>query len=208
MQGAQGSGGSQGVQGAQGSTGASGPQGPVNVHTATVRGFDFAYNTPNILTGATLYTPTIGDILLDAWIEIDTAWDGTTPLVDASQFYSASGWWGFFGAGPLDATVADSAELDADGILSGSGAVRFSATGSPDLPVSSIPLSELFFADVTTASIGTSAQSVSYGRAVPAKFTSSNPVKVVVSQDGTTNGADPGSTQGAGVLYLVVASPL
>jgi hypothetical protein len=42
---------------------------------------------------------------------------------------------------------------------------------------------------------------------VPAKFTAADPIKVCVSQDGTNTGADPASTQGAGVLYLVTATP-
>jgi hypothetical protein len=33
------------------------------------------------------------------------------------------------------------------------------------------------------------------------------PLKVVVSQDASTTGADPGATQGAAVLYLDVSTP-
>jgi len=42
----------------------------------------FAYNTPNLLTGAPLYIPTPGDILVDAFISVETAWDGINPAGD------------------------------------------------------------------------------------------------------------------------------
>lgn len=42
----------------------------------------FAYNTPNLLTGAPLYIPTPGDILVDAFISVETAWDGIDPVGD------------------------------------------------------------------------------------------------------------------------------
>jgi hypothetical protein len=51
-----------------------------------VHKFAFAYDTASLHTGATAYTPAAGDVLLDAWIEIDTAWDGTTPLGDFGAF--------------------------------------------------------------------------------------------------------------------------
>src|ERR1700747_2143590 len=51
-----------------------------------VRKFPFSYNTPGLLTGATVYTPTIGDLLVGAWFEINTPWDGTTPLGEVGQF--------------------------------------------------------------------------------------------------------------------------
>jgi hypothetical protein len=43
---------------------------------------------------------------------------------------------------------------------------------------------------------------------VPLRFASSSPLKVVVSQDGTDTGADPGSTQGAAKLYVLTSGPL
>jgi hypothetical protein len=38
-----------------------------------------------------VYTPTIGDVLFDAWIEVRTPWDGTTPLCDYGVFTSGDG---------------------------------------------------------------------------------------------------------------------
>lgn len=44
-------------------------------------------------------------------------------------------------------------------------------------------------------------------RLLPGKFTAADAIKVVVSQNGSSTGADPGATQGAAVLYLVTATP-
>ncbi len=147
-----------------------------------VRAFPFAFDTPNILTGAALYTPTIGDILLDAWIEIDTAWDGTTPLGDVGTFAGESS--GFYGGttSAVDMKSASRPDNIVTGVLSfRNGALAQEAqTGAAPTPLSA---------------------------AVIGKLTSANPIKVCVSQDGTNTGADPGSTQGAAVLYLVTATP-
>lgn len=43
-----------------------------------VRGpFEIAFDDAGLNDGIEFFTPTVGDILLDAWIEIDTAWDQT-----------------------------------------------------------------------------------------------------------------------------------
>jgi len=156
-----------------------------------VRKFPFVFDTPGILTGAALYTPTLGDILLDAWIEVDTAWNGTTPTGDVGTFVSASfGMWVNVGGG-VDMSRADST-FDTAGPLFGV---------SPSL------------VSFGTNDIGQSAAAVAgHGpgtgiRQVPAKFTSADPIKVCVSQDGSNAGLDPGSTQGAAVLYLVTVTP-
>ena len=168
----------------------------------------FAFDTPNLLTGAAVYTPTVGDLLLDAWFEIDTAWDGTTPLGDFGMFSSGgTGWLAHLShLPPSDMTEADSpfeagmlmgqttsslGALDAQYQVGGSGI--WSATGSS----SPIPLSYS-----PGANLGEG------GRLAPLKFTAANPIKVVVSQDGRNTGADPASTQGAAILYLVVATPV
>lgn len=72
----------------------------------TTRKIPFTFNTPGILAGAPLYIPTVGDILLDGWVEVDTAWNGTTPKWDFSQDPVDGGWLGF-AAGPLSLTTAD-----------------------------------------------------------------------------------------------------
>lgn len=196
-QGVQGAQGNQGVtgagaQGAQGDPGAAGAQGPqgaqgaAGVGTYLIRKFTFAFNTANLTTGAALYTPTVGDILYDAWIEVDTAWDGTTPLADVGLFTAGGPPTGLFavaGGGPaiiVDMTVADSSSTT--GMLA-------SPAGSKNLSII-----EGVGAEVST-------------RVLPAKFTSTSPVCVCVSQTGAPGGASPGASAGAATLYLVTGTP-
>lgn len=146
----------------------------------------FAFDTPNILTGAAVYTPAIGDTLLDAWIEVVTAWNGTSPNGDVGQFTSGDlGWFNHVNAA-IDMTAADSqAALGATMLAQATSATRASGLAQASYP---------------------SAPQGTY-RAVPAKFTTSDPVKVCVSQGGVNDGADPGSSQGAAVLHLLVSTP-
>jgi hypothetical protein len=148
-----------------------------------VRKFPFAFDTPGLLTGATVYTPTVGDLLLDLWIEIDTTWDGTTPLCDVGMFIGANrGWFAYNGSGAVNmALTADSTNGFGYGVLS----------GGPVSLAQNLALSGAYGGN----------------RQLPARFTIADPVKVVVSQDGTNTGANPGSTQGAAVLYVVTATP-
>ena len=171
---------------------------------AIVRKFPFAFDTPNILTGAALYTPTVGDVLLDAWMEIDTAWNGTTPQGDLSTFDGTAG--GLFfntlpGSSAVDMTLANVHGFGG-GLLTGGSVTRLSDAVMLANVVSSLRLAvspALEFKDANQLNPGNSV--------LPVKFTNANPVKVVVSQDGTIVGADPGSTHGAAVLYLVTATP-
>lgn len=66
-----------------------------------VRAFPFAFDTPNLLNGATLYTPTVGDILLGFWIAVTTPWNGTTPKGDL-YFGSDGGWFVVQGSQVVD----------------------------------------------------------------------------------------------------------
>lgn len=171
---------------AAGGSGASGTGSPI------VRAFPFSFDTASILTGHTVYVPTIGDLLLDAWIEVDTAWDGTTPSGDFGTFATP---YGFLGNanGPKDMTVADEADAwdnPGPGLLVEGGA----ATGGSGS-----------MRDAWISTFGDSTQNIHRG--LPAKFTAADPIKVVVSQDGTNVGDDPASTQGAAILYLVTCTP-
>jgi len=179
------------------SGGSSGGGGAVNA--VKVRKFAFAHNTPNILTGATFFTPTVGDILLDGWLEVGTAWDGTTPLFDFGDFtLSHNGI--FFGL----SLAVDVKQADVTPALTPFGTLM---QGNVDNYILS---NELVGTNVQDATVSGSA--ISYNpnnatRSIPAKFTSATPFKMVVSQNGANNGADPGSTVGAGILYLVTATP-
>lgn len=153
---------------------------------AVIRKFPFAFNTPGLLTGHAVYTPTVGDVLLDAWIEVVTTWDGTTPRSDIGSFVGTN--LGIFAnADPTDFQAAQLGSADSG--YAGDGYIY-----ATDLTLSLVE------------SIGVTPKASAY-RAAPGRFTLAHPLKVVVSQDGTSTGADPGSTQGAAVLYLVTATP-
>lgn len=163
---------------------------PAQAGIPVVRKFPFAYNTPGILTGAPLYTPNIGDILLDAWVEIDTAWNGITPSGDVAAFLGNTGWFSNSG-GVLDMSRSD--------VSNGSEAPLGLLTQGPPSFGQGVPTG------LMQAMIIPGQYQV---RICPAKFVTNDSIKIVVSQDGTNIGANPGSTQGTAVLYLVTATPV
>lgn len=153
--------------------------------------FPFAFDTPDIENGVAFYTPTIGDILLDAWIEVDTAFDGTTPMADIGDFSNDSGW--FAGDNyPVDIAVPD----DFSAFDYGGSTLLSQGVASPS------HASSLSLMQVQAPGSFTYLQ-----RGVPGKFAAANPIKVVVSQDGKKGGTAVGGTAGAGAVYLVVATP-
>lgn len=168
-----------------GGSGASGQAG-----SPIVRAFPFAYDTAGLTTGVEIWTPAPGDILFDVWFEVDTAWNGTTPLADVGQFLNGeTGGLFSYNLGAVDLTFADRQYLLPTGLLSENGAV--SGTKPTDLAGSAIA------GDLPTVR-----------RWLPAKFLTDDPVKIVVSTTGANDGDDPGATQGAGVLYLHTVTPV
>lgn len=152
------------------------------------------------ITGAALYTPTIGDILLDGWIEVDTVWDGTTPLCDFGVMFDTDGdgWWAAVWGVPLPLKLGHpDDDTGAGGLLPPLSAIVAAnfVTEHTQIQVSGTNL------------VGPISPSAA-PRAVPIKFSAATPIKVCVSQDGTNTGADPGATQGAAILYLSTVTPL
>lgn len=159
---------------------------------AVVRGpFGFAFDTAGLAAGVAFYTPTIGDVLLDAWIEVDTAFDGTTPLADFGSFNgTTSGMYSNFWGGVVDLTSAD--HEVSPGVLSGNGGAHYGVNGNTPLALTSVIWN---------------GASTSYDRLLPAPFTAADPLLLVVSQDGSKGGTEIDSTQGAGRIYIVTAAP-
>jgi hypothetical protein len=159
--------------------------------------FPFAYNDAGLNDGITFYTPTVGDILLDAWIEITFAWtSGTTPRGDIGSFVNSFG-LGIFGSYllPVNMAVADGNGAG-DGLLTGNYGVALvgaqaSAIGGLAVAGAALTLND----------------PLAMQRPVPSRFESALPWKVVVSQDGTIGGTSPGCNAGAANIYLVVARP-
>lgn len=181
--------------------GASG-QGSSVTHKAPI-----TYNMAGILTGADLvfgdgYVPAVGDILENVWLEIDTAWNGMTPMGDVGFWVAGamSGWFYDLASNALDMTKAD-----ADG---GTGVLT--GTQGSDLVGQATLYQVASFDEVSGA--GPALQQVTnatnqVARNAPAKFVKAAPIKIVVSQDGTPSGANPGSTQGSGFVYVTTSTP-
>lgn len=140
--------------------------------------FDFAYNTPNIGDSSdsythapVIFTPAVGDVLLDLWMVMGTIFNGSTTglyIGTAADLNAGVDITDTFNA--FDPTVADTAAQLAfanDGYTSFSGLMVANASGR---------------------------------RVVPATFTATDPLRIWT---GAT-----GSTQGAGSIYLSVASPI
>ena len=163
-----------------------------------VRGpFSFAYNTANLNTGVAFYTPAVGDILLDAWIEVDTGFNGTTPTADIGQFVASNS--GIFGINAISVLldIADST-TNAPSLLTATSGVDFgSGVGHGGYAVSG-----------TQLEFNSSTPSLSGFRAVPGKFTTTDALKLVVSQNGQKGGSAIGGSAGAGKVYIVTATPV
>lgn len=143
--------------------------------------FDFAYDTPNLNTGVTVWTPAIGDVLLDAFFSVNTAFDGTTPMADIGQFLSAG-------------TTGVFASLIGTGMLPPLGNADLTTEGPSPMWGLSQELA------------GSAAYAGGYSGVTT--FRTTDPLLLVVSQDGTKGGTAIGGTAGAASLYLVVATPL
>ena len=144
----------------------------------------FAHGDAGLATGKALFTPTSGDVLLDAWIEVDTAWNGTTPKGDILLYGLAEPGMYARLAGAGSPANQDMTQADA-------------TVGNQKVGASINSLS----------GVNASAVPTGVARSAPAKFVSGGAVGVVVSQDGTISGGSPGATQGSAVLFLVTATP-
>lgn len=161
-------------------------------------------------TGVAIYQPNYGDLILDGWVDVINAWNGTTPSGDIGVFGSGVGWFKTmdnnfaidmtqhnvsitgFGADtrPAAGTLRDASAMRGylpDGIVAGS--------APTDVP----PLN-LFIES------GTPVQDwPSYFPTGP--YATTDPILFCVSRDGTTSGGDPGATQGDADIHLMVVSP-
>lgn len=171
-----------------------------------LRHFPFTYQSPNIATGFAVYTPTVGDELLDAWIEVDTAWNGTTPQADIG--FGIASHQGLFGTtwGPVDLSTGADTTFDSSflqNINSGNGPLSLAnALRSAILGLHATGGASPFPLSAVNGIVMDGAL-----RNVPGKFVAANPLKVWVTQNGQNNGAATGATQGAAVLYIVTATP-
>lgn len=135
-----------------------------------------------LANGVAVYTPKVGEVLLDAWFTVATAFNAAA-LADLSQYTgsgSPNGLWGWWAAPSLG--TADTLNLG----------------GGP--PGAATPH------NVSLATLAAFSWA-NGGRIVPAVFTTTDPLLVVVSQDSTKGGSATNATAGAAGLYIVTASP-
>jgi len=160
---------------------------PPALGSPVVRGpFTILFNDAGLNAGITFYTPAVGDLLLDAWLEMDVLFDGTTPTFD-------------FGPGGTGLFNATSASLGLNGgVDSGADILHGGFPGNTGTGYNN----SLMTAAANFAG-GLAGYYTSYGR-----FLTATPLKVWVSQDGTQGGAAIGGTAGAARLYIVTATPV
>lgn len=140
-----------------------------------------------LAAGVELFTPKVGDIILDAWVEIDTAFDGTTPKADIGTFNGGdAGLFAFAGGTVIDLKQDWGAVTDNAGLLAAS------AAGS-----------SLSGDYISVGAVGTAAVE-SWQIAV----TAANPLLLVASQSGAKAGTAIDSTVGAGKVFVLMATPL
>lgn len=189
--------------------GVPGPRGPGGgtgdvAHIATTIRFD----TPGLsapsgaIPGVVIYTPTVGDILLDAWVDVDPdyegkAWDATAKgdlylasTAGASGFLGVWGEWN--GSGALDMTGNGGVSPN---LFNGDTGIVLTGPGVQHEPT----LLELNLANAIGGSDFTQQR-----RLVPGRFTAAEPIVFVVSSNGTSTGNDPGATQGKATVHLLV----
>lgn len=155
--------------------------------TRVIGPFVINYNDPDILAGKSLYTPTIGDVLLDVWVEIKEPWNGETPQLDIGTFKTLDGsprvnaLFNNYNNGSVPLNFID------DMLNEGVSVQNNNGVGTPS--------SVSCYSAVSTL------------RILPASFVYDEPIKVAVSTTGSPFGSDPGATQGIAHIYLVVATP-
>ncbi len=139
----------------------------------------FSFDTSSLNVGVDVYAFAAGEYLLQAWIEVITAWDGTTPKGD----------FGFPDSSPLGILGGQSAVAPMDvqwqEVIGGTGA--------------------LYIADAVQGYFPAAAQVGSTN--APLRFTTPQTLQVWVSRDGLSGGTATGGAAGAGAISLLVATP-
>lgn len=152
---------------------------------AILRGpFSFTFATAGLTSGVTIYTPTVGDHILDIYIRILTAFNGTTPKADVGTFNGGNaGLFSELGGSTVDLTAADAAVTDNAGLTH----MTTQAALSSKL--------------ISVAASGATTTLPWYLR-----VTTANPLLLVVSETGAKGGTATGATAGSGNVYILTQS--
>lgn len=136
-----------------------------------------------------VYVPAAGEYLLDGWCEVDTAWNGTTPLGDFST-----------------AAVGDVVATWVDGVYN-------DVTSSQDLTVDddvgpTAPVGRGSIIGANKRSMAHEWSTIGGQRVFPCRFIGPEfPLYFVVSTTGEPAGDATGATQGSGTVVLLIGTP-
>lgn len=119
----------------------------------------FDFSEPGLESGVAFYGPVSGELLLDAWVEVDVAFDGTGDLADIGTTFP--GGKGFFGQ------TGGACELSFPDVLRNTGTV-LGSSGS----------------DVQRLSLVEQSATATSRIAAPARFVTTDVLRLVVSVDG------------------------
>ena len=169
--------------------------------TVIARGpFVVAHSAADILTGVPIYIPTVGEWLMNAMILPTIGFDGTTPYADIGP--------GSDGRGLFDYALGTPIPVDSSAVAYAFG--NLTVPGVPDLASASAAGELLDGFAVIATTITLSPDPTTGGTlipSVPARFNSTDPVTVWVTQNGQSGGADPVSTVGSLAVWLWTALP-
>lgn len=178
--------------------GGGGGGGGASEQSVKITKFAFDHSTASLKNGVVAYTPAVGEILLDLWVEVTEAWNGTTPKCDVGFFLtSGSGLFAAAQGGALiDLAVADAQDgaNDSNAPWTGPLLAQSDAAATPS--------------SLAQSWAGLFTPGFPPNRGLPAKFTDVTPLKVCVSTNGNSSGGSPtGSTAGSAVVYFATAIP-
>lgn len=162
----------------------------------------FAFDTPGLDVGVEIYTPKVGDLLLDATFFVTEQFDGTTPRADlgvTDGLFLAWNW-----------STPDYVLLDGM-LVSLAGGLQF-PSGAPEraaslgAAIAFYNTMSLTLPDPPTAGASFDTNNAQ-GYATTHRFVSTDPLLLWATQDGLIGGEPIDSTEGAGTLVLMVSTP-
>lgn len=145
------------------------------------RVFPFTFATAGLASGVTIWTPTVGDFILDIGVVITTAFDGTTPKIDVGTFNGGNvGVFAEIGGAAVDGTKVYADVTDNAGLAVANSHLWLSSAviAANSAGIASLPSWQL-------------------------NVSAANPVLLVASQNGQKGGTAITSTHGVASVVIV-----
>jgi hypothetical protein len=152
--------------------------------------FDFSHDTPGLADGLDVYTPEIGDLLLDVGFVVPEVFNGTTPKADVGGVQPYGALFSDF-TNSVDMSVAGAGWMAIAGDMEYMGSPNTGTTGGR------------FLSGVLDKYSDSLQRIVAYHR-----FVTTTPFKVWVTQDGWLGGAPVGGTTGEATMFFCVVRPV